>query len=230
MPSHMRDWTSPAKPVDLRSTPSRAAREISRRRNSRLLAACVIDAPRGDATAAMSDLHVSPDINRVVNGTPRCSALLQNDSRSRPDYYRAAIPLLESFERQELLALVGCRDADLRATVRHCRQRGADFVSGFLTTATSNVFSSVYHVNQPEVLPTDIRATVVCRNYSVPSLSSGALPFILHPVRDHLGAAAMFVVEMLVLAIALSTTALGVPQNQHGEASTNSTSAGKTRR
>ena len=54
--------------------PSRAAREISRRRNSRLLAACVIDAPRGDATAAMSDLHVSPDINRVVNGTPRCSA------------------------------------------------------------------------------------------------------------------------------------------------------------
>jgi hypothetical protein len=64
---------------------------------------------------------------------------LQNDSRPRPDYYRSAIPLLKSFERKELLVRSGVGTAICGLLFVTVEQRGADFASGFLTAAASNV-------------------------------------------------------------------------------------------
>jgi MFS transporter, putative metabolite:H+ symporter len=78
---------------------------------------------------------------------------------------------------------------------------------GFLTTATSNVFSNVYHVYQAEIFPTDVRATAVGWTYSLSRLSSAVLPFVLIPVLDHYGASAMFTVVLVALSIAVAAVA-----------------------
>jgi MFS family permease len=77
-------------------------------------------------------------------------------------------------------------------------------VFGLLTTAASNVFSNIYHVYQAEIFPSDVRATAVGWTYSVSRLSSAALPFILIPVLNHYGAAAMFTVVLVALAGAVA--------------------------
>jgi MFS family permease len=118
-----------------------------------------------------------------------------------------AIPVLKRFERKYLvistvaaMALCGL----LFATVHHVV---LIVVFGFLTTALSNVFSNVYHVYQAEIFPTDVRATAVGWTYSLSRLSSGALPFILIPVLDDYGAAAMFTVVLVALGIAVTAVA-----------------------
>ena len=75
---------------------------------------------------------------------------------------------------------------------------------GLLTTAASNVFSNIYHVYQAEIVPSDVRATAVGWTYSVSRLSSAALPFVLIPVLNHYGAAAMFTVVLVALAAAVA--------------------------
>ena len=119
-----------------------------------------------------------------------------------------AIPLLKLFERKFLLmGTIGALAAFglLFATVHNT---ALIVVFGFMTTLTSNVFSNVYHVYQAEIFPTDVRATAVGWTYSLSRLSSGALPFILIPVLDVYGAAAMFTVVLLALAI--TATAIGL--------------------
>ena len=118
-----------------------------------------------------------------------------------------AIPLLRWFERKYLvLASIGALAAFglLFATVP---QTVLIVVFGFLTTATSNVFSNVYHVYQAEIFPTDVRATAVGWTYSLSRLSSAALPFVLIPVLDDYGATAMFTVVLVALAIATAAVA-----------------------
>src|SRR5262249_48939014 len=73
-------------------------------------------------------------------------------------------------------------------------------VFGLLITASSNVFSNIYHVYQAEIFPSDVRATAVGWTYSVSRLSSAALPFILVPLLDHYGATAMFAAVLVALA------------------------------
>ncbi|MCV7418989.1 MFS transporter [Mycobacterium yunnanensis] len=118
-----------------------------------------------------------------------------------------AIPLLRWFERKYLvMASIGALAAFglLFATVP---QTVLIVVFGFLTTATSNVFSNVYHVYQAEIFPTDVRATAVGLTYSLSRLSSAALPFVLIPVLDDYGATAMFGVVLGALAIATASVA-----------------------
>jgi putative MFS transporter len=118
-----------------------------------------------------------------------------------------SIPLLRWFERKYLLmASIGALAAFglLFATVH---QTVLIVVFGFLTTATSNVFSNVYHVYQAEIFPTDVRATAVGWTYSLSRLSSAALPFVLIPVLDEYGATAMFTVVLVALAIATASVA-----------------------
>ena len=69
------------------------------------------------------------------------------------------------------------------------------------------MFSNVYHVYQAEIFPTDVRATAVGWTYSLSRLSSAALPFLLIPVLDEYGAAAMFTVVLVALAIATTAVA-----------------------
>ncbi|MET0474117.1 MAG: MFS transporter [Mycobacterium sp.] len=118
-----------------------------------------------------------------------------------------SVPLLKWFERKYLvmatiaaMAAFGLLFATIDNTV-------LIVVFGFLTTAMSNVFSNVYHVYQAEIFPTDVRATAVGWTYSLSRLSSGALPFILIPVLDDYGAAAMFTVVLGALAIAIGVVA-----------------------
>ena len=118
-----------------------------------------------------------------------------------------SIPLLKRFERKYLvittiaaMAAFGLLFATVHSTV-------LIVAFGFLTTATSNVFSNVYHVYQAEIFPTDVRATAVGWTYSLSRLSSGALPFILIPVLDNYGAPAMFTVVLVALAIVIAVVA-----------------------
>jgi MFS transporter, putative metabolite:H+ symporter len=123
-----------------------------------------------------------------------------------------AIPLLKLFERKFLLmGTIGALAAFglLFATVHNT---ALIVVFGFMTTLTSNVFSNVYHVYQAEIFPTDVRATAVGWTYSLSRLSSGLLPFILIPVLDQYGAAAMFTVVLLALAICVTAIALIGPR------------------
>jgi MFS family permease len=118
-----------------------------------------------------------------------------------------AIPLLRWFERKYLvmgsiaaLAAFGLLFATVESTVWIV-------AFGFLTTATSNVFSNVYHVYQAEIFPTDVRATAVGWTYSLSRLSSAVLPFVLIPVLDRYGASAMFTVVLVALSIAVAAVA-----------------------
>jgi putative MFS transporter len=118
-----------------------------------------------------------------------------------------SVPLLKRFERKYLvmttivaMAAFGLLFATVDNTVMIV-------VFGFLTTATSNVFSNVYHVYQAEIFPTDVRATAVGWTYSLSRLSSAALPFILIPVLDNYGAATMFTVVLAALTIAVAVVA-----------------------
>jgi MFS family permease len=123
-----------------------------------------------------------------------------------------AIPLLKRVERKFLLigttgalAVFGLLFATMGNTA-------LIVVFGFMTTLTSNVFSNVYHVYQAEIFPTEVRATAIGWTYSLSRLSSGALPFILIPVLDSYGAAAMFTVVLLALAITVAAIALVGPR------------------
>ena len=118
-----------------------------------------------------------------------------------------SIPLLKTFERKYLIMatiIVMAACGVLFATVS---LPALIVLFGLLTTAASNAFSNVYHVYQAEIFPSDVRATAVGWTYSVSRLSSAALPFILIPVLDRYGAAAMFAVVLVALAAAVAVLA-----------------------
>jgi putative MFS transporter len=118
-----------------------------------------------------------------------------------------AIPLLKWFERKYLVMATIVAMAAFGLLFATVDNTALIVAFGFLTTATSNVFSNVYHVYQAEIFPTDVRATAVGWTYSLSRLSSGALPFILIPVLDNYGAAAMFTVVLAALAITVAVVA-----------------------
>jgi MFS transporter, putative metabolite:H+ symporter len=114
-----------------------------------------------------------------------------------------AIPLLARLERKFLL--VGSIVALAGFGLMFATQSSVWLILlfGFLTTATSNVFSNVYHVYQAEIFPTSVRATAVGWTYSLSRLSSGASPFVLIPILDDYGAGAMFTVVATALAVVI---------------------------
>jgi putative MFS transporter len=118
-----------------------------------------------------------------------------------------SVPLLKWFERKYLVMTTIAAMAAFGLLFATVGNTALIVVFGFLTTATSNVFSNVYHVYQAEIFPTDVRATAIGWTYSLSRLSSGALPFILIPVLDDYGAAAMFTVVLIALAIAAGAVA-----------------------
>ncbi len=118
-----------------------------------------------------------------------------------------SIPLLKFFERKYLVIATIAAMAAFGLLFATVDNTALIVAFGFLTTATSNVFSNVYHVYQAEIFPTDVRATAVGWTYSLSRLSSGALPFILIPVLDDYGAAAMFTVVLIALAIVIAVVA-----------------------
>jgi MFS transporter, putative metabolite:H+ symporter len=123
-----------------------------------------------------------------------------------------AIPLLRRFERKMLIIATVAAIAVCGLLFGTVGNSTLIVVFGFLTTAASNVFSNLYHVYQAEIFPTDVRATAVGLSYSLSRLSSAALPFILIPVLNNYGAAAMFGVVVAALAITIAVIALIGPR------------------
>jgi MFS family permease len=123
-----------------------------------------------------------------------------------------AIPLMARFERKFLL--VGSIVAVAGFGLLFATQSSVTpiIVFGFLTTATSNVFSNVYHVYQAEIFPTAVRATAVGWTYSISRLSSGASPFVLIPILDSYGAGAMFTVVAAALAVVIAAVLMLGPR------------------
>jgi putative MFS transporter len=118
-----------------------------------------------------------------------------------------SVPLLKRFERKYLVMTTIAAMAAFGLLFATVGNPVLIVAFGFLTTATSNVFSNVYHVYQAEIFPTDVRATAIGWTYSLSRLSSALLPFVLIPVLDHYGAAAMFTVVLIALAIAVAVVA-----------------------
>ncbi|HKV20506.1 MAG TPA: MFS transporter, partial [Mycobacterium sp.] len=115
-----------------------------------------------------------------------------------------SIPLLKKFERKYLIMVMVAVMAVCGVLFATVSVPALIILFGLLTTAASNVFSNVYHVYQAEIVPSDVRATAVGWTYSLSRLSSAALPFVLIPVLDHYGAAAMFTVVLIALAAAVA--------------------------
>lgn len=115
-----------------------------------------------------------------------------------------SIPLLKRFERKYLIMAMVAVMAVCGVLFATVSAPALIMVFGLLTTAASNVFSNIYHVYQAEIFPSDVRATAVGWTYSVSRLSSAVLPFVLIPVLNHYGAAAMFTVVLAALAAAVA--------------------------
>jgi MFS transporter, putative metabolite:H+ symporter len=115
-----------------------------------------------------------------------------------------SIPLLKRFERKYLIMVMVAVMAVCGVLFATVSVPALIILFGLLTTAASNVFSNVYHVYQAEIVPSDVRATAVGWTYSLSRLSSAALPFVLIPVLDHYGAAAMFTIVLIALAAAVA--------------------------
>jgi putative MFS transporter len=115
-----------------------------------------------------------------------------------------SIPLLKRFERKYLIVVTVVVMATCGVLFATVNDHALIVVFGLLITASSNVFSNIYHVYQAEIFPSDVRATAVGWAYSVSRLSSAALPFILIPLLDHYGATAMFAAVLVALAAAIA--------------------------
>ncbi|WP_394833432.1 MFS transporter [Pendulispora rubella] len=121
-----------------------------------------------------------------------------------------SLPIIERFERKyvvagalALMAIFGIAFGTAVSTVWV-------LVLGFLYTTTSNVFSNGYHIYQAEIFPTKLRGAACGTTYALSRLSSAAMPFVLVPILDAHGAAALFVVVASVIALnALNITILG---------------------
>ena len=118
-----------------------------------------------------------------------------------------SIPLLKGFERKYLIMVMVAVMAVCGVLFATVHVHELIVVFGLLITASSNVFSNIYHVYQAEIFPSDVRATAVGWTYSVSRLSSAALPFILVPVLDNYGATAMFAVVLVALATTIAVIA-----------------------
>ena len=118
-----------------------------------------------------------------------------------------SIPLLKRFERKYLIIVTVVVMAACGVLFATVNVHALIVVFGLLITASSNVFSNIYHVYQAEIFPSDVRATAVGWTYSVSRLSSAALPFILVPMLDNYGATAMFAAVLVALAATIAVIA-----------------------
>jgi putative MFS transporter len=112
-----------------------------------------------------------------------------------------SVPIVERFERKHLIVASAFVMGMLGITFGFARVAWLIVASGFLLTATSNVFSNSFHIYQAEIFPTRIRATAVGAAYSLSRLSGAILPFISVSVLDHLGASAVFIGSAAIMLV-----------------------------
>jgi len=122
-----------------------------------------------------------------------------------------SLPIVERVDRRWLIVASAALMAALGLTLGYASRPAVILASGFLYTATSNIFSNALHIFQVEIFPTYVRATAAGTAYGLSRLSTGAMPFVLLPVLDRFGPTAMFGVIAGALVICSIDIALFAP-------------------
>ena len=122
-----------------------------------------------------------------------------------------SLPIVERIDRRWLIAGSAALMAVFGLALGYASSPAVILASGFLYTATSNIFSNALHIFQVEIFPTSVRATAAGTAYGLSRLSTGAMPFVLVPVLDRFGPTAMFGVVAGALAICIVDIALFAP-------------------
>jgi putative MFS transporter len=122
-----------------------------------------------------------------------------------------SLPIVERIDRRWLIVASAALMAGFGLTLGYASAPAVILASGFLYTATSNIFSNALHIFQVEIFPTYVRATAAGTAYGLSRLSTGAMPFVLVPVLDRFGPTAMFGVIAGALAICIVDITLFAP-------------------
>jgi len=122
-----------------------------------------------------------------------------------------SLPIVEQIDRRWLIVASAALMAVFGLTLGYAEAPSVILASGFLYTATSNIFSNAIHIFQVEIFPTFARATAAGTAYGMSRLSTGAMPFVLVPVLDRYGPTAMFGVIAGALTICIVDIAMFAP-------------------
>jgi putative MFS transporter len=122
-----------------------------------------------------------------------------------------SLPIVERIDRRWLIVGAAALMAVFGLTLGYASAPAVILGSGFLYTATSNIFSNALHIFQVEIFPTYARATAAGTAYGMSRLSTAAMPFVLVPVLDRYGPTAMFGVVAGALGICIVDIALFAP-------------------
>jgi putative MFS transporter len=122
-----------------------------------------------------------------------------------------SLPLVERVDRRWLIVGAAALMSVFGLMLGYASTPNVILLSGFLYTATSNIFSNALHIFQVEIFPTFARATAAGTAYGMSRLSTAGMPFILVPVLDQFGPTAMFGVIAGALMICIAVIALFAP-------------------
>ena len=122
-----------------------------------------------------------------------------------------SLPIVERIDRRWLITGSAALMAMFGLALGSASAPLVILASGFLYTATSNIFSNALHIFQVEIFPTFARATAAGTAYGMSRLSTGAMPFVLVPILDRFGPTAMFGAIAGALAICIVDIALFAP-------------------
>jgi putative MFS transporter len=115
-----------------------------------------------------------------------------------------SVPIVERVDRRWLIVASGMLMAGFGVALGAATAPAVIVACGFAYTVVSNIFSNAFHIFQAEIFPTFVRATAAGTAYGLSRLSSAAMPFVLLPVLDRHGGAAMFaVVAMAMIIVAI---------------------------
>src|SRR4051812_6093806 len=123
-----------------------------------------------------------------------------------------SLPIVERVDRRWLIVGSAILMALFGLALGAAASPGAIIALGFAYTIVSNVFSNAFHIFQAEIFPTFVRATAAGTSYGLSRLSSAAMPFVLLPVLDRWGAAAMFAAVAAAMLVVVFDIALFAPR------------------
>lgn len=124
-----------------------------------------------------------------------------------------SLPLVERIDRKWLIVLSAFLMAVFGISFGMANLPSLIVIFGFLYTLVSNVFSNAFHIYQAEIFPTSVRATSAGSAYSLSRLMSGLMPFMLLPVLNHYGSAAMFSVVAVAMGLIMVDIGLFGPRS-----------------
>ena len=111
------------------------------------------------------------------------------------------VPLVDRFERKHLIVATAIMMGVFGLVFGFSPTPAIVMIAGGLFTASSNMFSGVYHTYLAENFPTRIRGTAAGFAYSLSKISAGVMPFILLPILHSAGPGRVFTVVAVAMVI-----------------------------